>query len=468
MKNELTKKQSELLESFNKEELLEIIHALIRNNPLAKTTLVSGYLLEPKDILKLIDKEYKKRTKSKRFFDYYETDIFFKELHNYMSVLLDRVISLEPVESEALLAHMLQDFERLSETKDTSSGGWQDYYYYLVESWIKALSLQKESDNAILANKIFKFLQGEYYFPISLLGDYKSVLGLEILRQVRDLFSQHEKDYEALELSYALKDTDFFKMYLEKKKEFLYPQYYLGYAELLIEDIRSDEAIVLLENLKKKEKKLPTEFSNMMMELLIKANLEEGKKEEAKQHCIEAFKNNYHHKFYELYASTLDKSEQNDAMTLFLDIAKQDKENELYYLLFLISVERFDLINNYVLNLGKDSAIKMTELPPKVMRDASHSLYQKDFPLAATLLRRELVEDVLSRAVSKYYKYAVSDLKKSLDYGEKIQSAEGIASNQAYLTTLYENHKRKSAFWSLVEEKIKGISIGKEGIDYGN
>ncbi|MCP9269125.1 hypothetical protein M5U04_13760 [Xenorhabdus sp. XENO-1] len=54
IKNELSKKQSELLASFNKEKLLEIIHALIRNNELAQTTLVSGYLLESEDIRKRI------------------------------------------------------------------------------------------------------------------------------------------------------------------------------------------------------------------------------------------------------------------------------------------------------------------------------------------------------------------------------------------------------------------------------
>ncbi|CDG91302.1 hypothetical protein [Xenorhabdus bovienii] len=230
MKNELSKKQSELLASFNKEELLEIIHALIRNNELAQTTLVSGYLLESEDILKLIEKEYKKRSKSKRFFDYYETDIFFGELHSYMATLFDTIIPLKPAESEVLLSNMLQDFERLSETKDTSSGGWQDYYYYLVESWIKALSLQKDIDKVTVANKLFNIFQGEYYFSVSLLAEYKSTLGLDILRQLRDIFYQHKNDDEALELSYSIKDIEFFKTYLDKEGHVFIPLF-LTYNE---------------------------------------------------------------------------------------------------------------------------------------------------------------------------------------------------------------------------------------------
>ncbi|MGJ0577827.1 DUF6880 family protein [Xenorhabdus bovienii] len=469
MKNELSKKQSELLASFNKEELLEIIHVLIRNNELAQTTLVSGYLLESEDILKLIEKEYKKRSKSKRFFDYYETDIFFGELHSYMATLFDTIIPLKPAESEVLLSNMLQDFERLSETKDTSSGGWQDYYYYLVESWIKALSLQKDIDKVTVANKLFKIFQGEYYFSVSLLAEYKSTFGLDILRQLRDVFYQHKNDDEALELSYSIKDIEFFKTYLDKEKEFLYPRYYLDYAELLIEDVRSDEAIVLLENLREKNNKLPVELNDdKIMELLIKANIEDGKKEEARQLCIDAFKEYYNHRFYELYENTLDKDEKGSAIKLFLDIANQYEENRFFYLLFLIEVERFDVINDYVLNLGKDNIIKITDsIIPSTARKVSSLLYKSGFPLSATLVRRALVEDVLGRGASKYYKYAVSDLKKSLDYGEKIQSTDDIASNQTYLTALYAKHKKKASFWSLAEEKIKGVSMDKDGAYYG-
>lgn len=50
------------------------------------------------------------------------------------------------------------------------------------------------------------------------------------------------------------------------------------------------------------------------------------------------------------------------------------------------------------------------------MRKWSTALAQQGFPLSAVLLRRKLPEDNLMQARSANYKYAVSDLKKSLDY----------------------------------------------------
>ena len=84
------------------------------------------------------------------------------------------------------------------------------------------------------------------------------------------------------------------------------------------------------------------------------------------------------------------------------------------------------------------------------MRKWSTALAQQGFPLSAVLLRRKLVEDNLMQARSANYKYAVSDLKKSLDYMEhlSVEHQQLIPSTLEYITALHEKHQRKYAFWN--------------------
>ncbi|EGY29550.1 hypothetical protein Rin_00004800, partial [Candidatus Regiella insecticola 5.15] len=81
-------------------------------------------------------------------------------------------------------------------------------------------------------------------------------------------------------------------------------------------------------------------------------------------------------------------------------------------------------------------------------------------------IRRCLVEFALQSAQSKYYSHAVSDLKKSIDYSMDIESQTVMPDTEIYLSSLYEKHKRKVSLWPLMKEKIKGLSIGKEGVRY--
>uniref|UniRef100_UPI003D815DFC hypothetical protein n=1 Tax=Yersinia pseudotuberculosis TaxID=633 RepID=UPI003D815DFC len=72
----LTKKQTAQLSELSHDVLLNIIHDLIQDNKQARTMLVNGYLLSAPEIIKSVEKEYARHTKSKRFYDYYDADTF--------------------------------------------------------------------------------------------------------------------------------------------------------------------------------------------------------------------------------------------------------------------------------------------------------------------------------------------------------------------------------------------------------
>ncbi|WP_061770398.1 DUF6880 family protein [Serratia symbiotica] len=100
------------------------------------------------------------------------------------------------------------------------------------------------------------------------------------------------------------------------------------------------------------------------------------------------------------------------------------------------------------------------------LRILSSTLYKHDYAHTATLLRRFLVEDHIQQSKSKYYSYAASDMKKAIDYGEGLEDCPQLPETEVYLRTLYEQHKRKTALWPLMTDKIKGLSVGKDGLRY--
>lgn len=69
------------------------------------------------------------------------------------------------------------------------------------------------------------------------------------------------------------------------------------------------------------------------------------------------------------------------------------------------------------------------------------------WPLAASILYRALIDDVLSRAQSRYYHHAVRYLKRLEKLVPAVDEWQEIEPHERYLAELSEKHKRKSAFW---------------------
>lgn len=150
---------------------------------------------------------------------------------------------------------------------------------------------------------------------------------------------------------------------------------------------------------------------------------------------------------------------------MFINIAKEKGIDS--YICFTADVGRFDLIDNCITDSSKEElARSLAYLTNSFIRTLSSTLYKHGYALAATLLRRLLVEDAINQAKSKYYSYAASDMKKAIDYSEDLEDGPQFPGTESYLRTLYERHKRKTSLWPLMAEKIQGLSVGKDGICY--
>ena len=73
-----------------------------------------------------------------------------------------------------------------------------------------------------------------------------------------------------------------------------------------------------------------------------------------------------------------------------------------------------------------------------------------EYPLAATLMRRAMVQDTLDGAKSKRYSYAAQHLAECACSDAEISDYSDFPSHEKFVANLREKHGRKHGFWGLM------------------
>ena len=76
-------------------------------------------------------------------------------------------------------------------------------------------------------------------------------------------------------------------------------------------------------------------------------------------------------------------------------------------------------------------------------------------PLAATLLRRALIEDTLDGAKSTRYRHAARHLAECASLAPVIDDFGRFETHEAFVARLRTRHGRKSGFWELVADPVR-------------
>jgi hypothetical protein len=88
--------------------------------------------------------------------------------------------------------------------------------------------------------------------------------------------------------------------------------------------------------------------------------------------------------------------------------------------------------------------------------DPAARLIEGKHPLAATLLRRAMVEDALDGAKSTRYKHAARHLLECRSLAAGIRGFGTFETHEAFVGRLRARHGRKTGFWSQVSEVSGG------------
>lgn len=92
------------------------------------------------------------------------------------------------------------------------------------------------------------------------------------------------------------------------------------------------------------------------------------------------------------------------------------------------------------------------QISAKINSPAAEALAER-YPAAATLLHRVLAEDVLRRASSRQYTYAVRDVRSCASLAPLLPMEPDLESHEMFLARLRREHGRKAGFWTLLEDE---------------
>lgn len=88
--------------------------------------------------------------------------------------------------------------------------------------------------------------------------------------------------------------------------------------------------------------------------------------------------------------------------------------------------------------------------------DPAAQLIEGKHPLAATLLRRAMIEDTLRGAKSIRYKHAARHLLECASLAPSIKDFETFEPHETFIARLRTSHSRKTGFWARVTKLPEG------------
>jgi hypothetical protein len=145
------------------------------------------------------------------------------------------------------------------------------------------------------------------------------------------------------------------------------------------------------------------------------------------------------------YIAKLDDfHEQDELDRAFTFVAK----SEMIYvaLHFFIVWPRFDLAAKLVVDRIKVWDGRHYDILGHAAQELEH-----DYPLAATVLYRALLNDILGRAKSQAYRYGAAYLERLADLSDAVSVDPRLENHVTYLIGLRKAHGRKRGFWQLID-----------------
>ncbi len=151
-----------------------------------------------------------------------------------------------------------------------------------------------------------------------------------------------------------------------------------------------------------------------------------------------------------LYLSKLDDFAEFDEMDRAFAVAKA--HDDIYLALdFFLAWPRLDLAAEHVMQHRHDwEGRYYDDLAP-----AAESLTAKE-PLAAVVLYRVLVEDILRRGIGMAYPHAGRYVGELARLMPQLPEGHGLSTHAAFLAELKRNHSKKYGFWSSVPGGLSG------------
>lgn len=432
----------------------------------------------PEAVAKLIDKRLASLERSKRFIEWNKERAFRDDLQSIVDMIEKELVPLAADMAIDRLLRFVATHVGVFERIDDSSGRIQGVYYHAIASIGEASKKLSGDEDALLPNHIMKWLGETSHgylidvaeevaenIPAPALKRWDGELA-EIVKAAatipKDKYNWHASQLEKVRqiIANALGDLDTL-IALEANK---HPnsQDTIGIAAKLLEAGRAEEALVWIRKEKTGGLRYmryedladgiasidPFETGRVSTEAKILEALDD--KNAAQALRWKCFKETLDEEILKEYVAALGDFEEFEALDKAFAHIMQSKDRHRA-LFFLIKWPRLDLASELVVREYSAWDGGQYYFLPDVASALEH-----EHPLAASILYRALLNDILARARSKAYGHAARHLAKLNRLSGEISPEAfpaGMDNHQDYCDALRKNHGRKTAFWSRVGGK---------------
>lgn len=428
------------------------------------TQVVAVCASDDKQLIKLIDKEINAVKKSKKFLDYYEVHSLAKKLDLILTMIKDKLLKKNLEASikclQTLLETTVQSMDRVDDSNGVISGCYGDAFELLGEVYAKTNNVNleklvdflfvsiKENDYGVFNNCVKPFYQSLGKEGLTLLenkitqdlqhykkGDYSKEDLVGALEDIADCRKDVEGYIDILKTYSTLRDQDYYNIALR-------------YGKAWKEELA-------LEWLEKMQDKNTNDYVDLKSKLLCTL----GRNAEASNLLLNRFSQTldltYYHKLVQK------KKDPNEIKSKLLEIILK-YQHRLVAINLLCDIREFEKANEIILNEFE----AFTDDHYYNIKEIAKKLSKTSFSLASILMYRLVISDLISRASSKYYEWALSYISKILDLGVTVKSWDNKGDNLSFIYALYQAHPRKASFWSGYKHLIKIKQNKKPGIDF--
>lgn len=439
------------LAKLTQQNLIDVICAL-HDSGREEAALVNQYVaaFDPKQLYKLINKQLTSIKASSRFIDYRESYGLADKL-NRINQNIDQYLAQQAPDLAIKLCQRLISLDnKIFERADDSGGAIGSAFCFTYEILDRAF-INSNLSNEQIADYLFEIYTNDEYGCRGYIIDYckqslKKGAHEPLEKKVNDSnLEPYQKNHILKAIADARQDVDYFIRLAESKAS------HFGHgisdadicevAKRLNAAFRSEEAIEWLNKISDE-----SHHAINRTKLLIEAYQLEGDTKKVKAILWASFEKYLKAEDYLHYLKIASDQEKALAKEKAVELAKNCQHHD-WGLRFLYDIQELERINDIILSQPD----KLDGTDYSLYRNLSKDLAKHEYYLAATLLRRELIINVLHTARSKYYKYAVSDLKKANEFANEVTDWQEHPDQQQFLETLHQEHFRKKAFWSLVE-----------------
>ncbi|MDS9469862.1 hypothetical protein RGQ15_20090 [Paracoccus sp. MBLB3053] len=427
----------------------------------------------PKDVAADIRKRFASLRRSSSFVNWRGQKALVKDLHGLLAMIENTVAPHDANEAFELLWALLQLAPSIHARTDDSNGAIGDVLHEAVQV-IARLSPKFTMSPDALAERILDAVSdaghGEFDDIIPALAGNLGHSGLEHLKKITTAWQASPPTVSELQrfrgygratnpeesvrrsraatasviladIADAQGDVDAY-MARYSAEQLTYGTIAPDVARRLLDAGRVDEAadIVSQARLADKGRNFRDELDEIHAECLER----EGRGDELKAHLWRAFEEVLDGQSLRKYLKLLPDFDDIEAEEKALNLAEAhpDLAAALY---FLIRWPAHDRAARLVLARADALDGDFYEL----LTSASEAL-EAHHPLAATLMRRAMIEDTLDRGKSKRYRYAARHLAECKSSEPAIEDYGRFATHPQFVDRLRQKHGRKYGFWQLI------------------